>query len=522
MAGVKLSMLIWICISIPSIACARQEDDIVNDDMQWQQLESYRKHPLSLNKADVAELTSLGLLTTLQIDELISYKKQFGKLLSIYELQAVPGFDETTIQLILPYVTVSEMPATEKGEHTILLRNNLFRYRSSTTGIQLKKNNNSAYYYISNHRKIKSLAIGDFTVNMGQGLINWQGYALGKNGMITHIKREGSLIRGSNSAGVNRGAAITLQQGRWQTTAILSMQQIGGNISYNLPQAHIGINWLNPNIGMDYAISVRNYHLFGEFAFNNGKAMIIGMLAGIGKIADLAMFYRNYDTHYQPIHANAMAENSRPVNEEGIYTGMSIHSIKHWQLDVYADIFHFPWLQYKTNAPSDGQELFAAVTYTPDKETRLYFRYQYKQKFQQSKTDVFLPPMIQTIHQDYRCQLSLSPAKGWTWKTRVEANSWQDEGGKQFGGLYQQELTWQLPQWPLRCTLNYIWYSTGGTETRFYIPDRSVLYDYNLSQLYGNGTKQSCTLRWKKGKHLQAWARIEAGGPITLQVTYVI
>lgn len=522
MAGVKICMLIWICFCISSIAYARQEDDIVNDDMQWQQLEIYRKHPLSLNKADVAELASLGLLTTLQIDELINYKKQFGKLLSIYELQAVPGFDETTIQLILPYVTVAEINKITKGEQTILLKNNLLRYRSSTVGVQVKKDNYSAYYFIKNHHRIKSLAIGDFTVNMGQGLINWQAYALGKNSMITHIKREGDIIRGSNSAGVNRGAAITLQQGNWQTTAILSIQQAGANISYVLPQAHIGFNWLNQNIGMDYAVSIRNYHLFGEWAFNNKKAMIMGMLASIGKVADLALFYRNYNTHYQPLNANAMAENSRPVNEEGLYTGISIHTIKHWQLDAYADIFHFPWLQYKTNAPADGQELFAAVTYTPDKETRVYFRYQYKQKFQQSKAAVFLPPMIQTIHEDYRFQLSLSPAKGWTWKTRVEANTWQDEEGNQYGGLYQQELVWQLPWWPLRCTLNYIWYSTGGTDTRFYIPDRSVLYDYNLSQLYGNGSKQSCTLRWKKNKHFQAWARVEAGGPLTLQVTYVI
>ncbi|SFW70110.1 helix-hairpin-helix domain-containing protein [Chitinophaga sancti] len=518
MAGLKILILLLL----PLLSFARQEDDLVNDDMQWQQLEIYRKQPLSLNNADVVELTSLGLLTSLQIDELVAYKKQFGKLLSIYELQAVPGFDETTIQLILPYVTVAEDPKIIQGEHTFLVRNNLVKYRSSTIGVQLKKDNYSAYYFIKNHRKIKALAIGDFTVNMGQGLINWQAYALGKNGMITHIKREGEIIRGSTSSGVNRGAAITLQHGRLETTAIISVSQIGANIVYKLPQAHLSINWLNQSIGLDYAISLRNYHFFGELAVNHKKAIITGMLASIGKIADLALFYRNYNTAYIPLHANAMAENSRPVNEEGLYTGISIHTLKHWQLDAYADVFHFPWLQYRTTAPADGQELFAALTYTPDKETRLYFRYQFKQKFQQSKSDVFLPPMMKTTHENYRFQLSLSPSKGLTWKMRIEANTWQDENGNQYGGLYQQELVYQLPNWPLRCSLNYIWYSTQGTDTRFYIPDRGVLYDYNLSQLYGKGARQSCTLRWKKGRHLQAWTRLEAGGPVTLQVTYVI
>ncbi|WPQ62839.1 helix-hairpin-helix domain-containing protein [Chitinophaga sancti] len=507
---------------MPLLVYARQEDDIVNDDMQWQQLEVYKKHPLSLNRADIAELTSLGLLTSLQIDELINYKKQFGNLLSIYELQAVPGFDETTIQLVLPYVTVAENIKPDKSPITLLARKDLFRYRSSTIGMQLKKDNYSAYYFIKNHRKIKALAIGDFTVNMGQGLINWQAYALGKNSMITHIKREGEIIRGSNTSGVNRGAAITLQQGHWETTGIVSLHQLGANVSYKLPQAHIGINWLEHNVSMDYAISIRNYHLFGELAVNHRTATIIGMLTSVGKSADLALFYRNYNTNYQPIHANAMGENSSPVNEEGLYTGISIHTIKHWQLDAYADIFHFPRLQYKTNVPTDGQELFASLTYTPDKETRIYFRYQYKQKFQQSKGNEFIPPMIETRHENYRFQLTLSPAKDWTWKTRVEANTWQDDSGNQYGGLYQQELAWQFPKWPLRCTLNYIWYSTGGTATRFYIPDRSVLYDYNLSQLYGKGAKQSCTLRWKQKKHWQAWARIEIKGTLTMQVVYTV
>ncbi|WP_343668149.1 helix-hairpin-helix domain-containing protein [Chitinophaga sp.] len=507
---------------IPLSIYARQEDDIVNDDMQWQQLEVYRKHPLSLNNADVAQLTSLGLLTTLQIDELINYKKQFGKLLSIYELQAVPGFDEATIQLILPYITVAESSQTDKSSMTCLVRNDLLRYRSSTIGIQVKKDSYGAYYFIKNYKKIKALAIGDFTINMGQGLINWQAYAPGKSSLITHIKREGEIIRPSTSVTDNRGAAITLQQGHWETTAILSLQQHGGNISYVLPQAHVGINWLNHNIGMDYAISLRNYHLFGELAINHSTSTILGMLASVGKIADLALFYRKYNTAYQSIHASAMGENSNPVNEEGLYTGISIHTIKHWQLDAYADIFHFPWLQYKTTASADGQELFASLTYTPDKETRLFFRYQYKQKYQQSKGDAFIPPMIQTRHENYRFQLSLSPAKGWTWKTRIEANTWQDDSGNQYGGLYQQEMIWQLPQWPLRCTLNYTWYSTGGTATRFYIPDRSVLYDFNLSQLYGKGAKQSCTIRWKQKKHWQAWARIEIKGPVTIQVVYTV
>jgi hypothetical protein len=109
---------------------AGREEGVTDDDAQWQQLMYLQKHPLNLNAATENELKTLRLLTDLQIGNFLLYRKQLGALLSIYELQAIPGWDVYTIKQLLPYVTVSDAKniaerlgeRLQHGEQTALLR----------------------------------------------------------------------------------------------------------------------------------------------------------------------------------------------------------------------------------------------------------------------------------------------------------------------------------------------------------------------------------------------------------------
>ena len=62
---------------------------------------------------------------------------------------------------------------------------------------------------------IRALAIGDFTVNMGQGLIQWQTIAFTKSSQALAIKREAACLRPYHSAGefnFHRGLGITFAE----------------------------------------------------------------------------------------------------------------------------------------------------------------------------------------------------------------------------------------------------------------------------------------------------------------------
>ncbi len=257
------------------------------DDSYLQELDQFRKYPLDLNRADESELKELRILTDLQISSLISYRKLLGKLVSIYELQSVPSWDIFTIRKILPFVTISSPVSAlqgiggrlKGGENSLMVRYSrilersagfdhstpgtkylgsphrlFFRYRytyrnllqygflgDKDAGEQFFRGAQkmgfdfySFHFFARKIGSIQSLALGDFTVNMGQGLIQWQGLAFGKSAAVMGVKRQSTILRPYNSAGeynFHRGAGITVQKNNVEATAFVSLRKISANFA---------------------------------------------------------------------------------------------------------------------------------------------------------------------------------------------------------------------------------------------------------------------------------------------------
>ncbi len=87
---------------------AEKRDAEPDDDSHEQDLENWKAHPLDLNHASDDELYTLQQLTALQVENFILYRKLLGNLLSVHELQAVPGWDLQTIREVLPYIRVGK------------------------------------------------------------------------------------------------------------------------------------------------------------------------------------------------------------------------------------------------------------------------------------------------------------------------------------------------------------------------------------------------------------------------------
>ncbi len=256
------------------------------DDNYLQQLVQFRKNPLNLNSVSAIELRELKILSDLQIENFISYRKLLGKFISIYELQSVPTLDIYTIKKILPYVQISNALTVKEdlqkrlgnGEHIFLIRFSevletskgyipkttgnyylggkdrlFFRYRyqyknllqygfvgEKDAGEQFFKGTQkkgfdfySAHLFARNLGIIQSLALGDFTVNMGQGLIHWQGLAFGKSVDVMGVKRQSTILRPYNSAGeflFHRGGGLTIKKGLFEATAFASFRNLSTNL----------------------------------------------------------------------------------------------------------------------------------------------------------------------------------------------------------------------------------------------------------------------------------------------------
>lgn len=90
--------------------------------------------PIDLNHTDAQELSTILLLSDVQISAILQHVERHGKLLSIYELQSVNSMDARTIALIRPFVEVRENPLgstasfreiMKQGTHELTVRSTM-------------------------------------------------------------------------------------------------------------------------------------------------------------------------------------------------------------------------------------------------------------------------------------------------------------------------------------------------------------------------------------------------------------
>lgn len=244
----------------------------------------YIQHPLNLNDASIRELQNLYLLSDIQINNLKRHIERFGKLSSIYELQAIRGFDIETIRLIQPFVEVRPPGALRGVSFSQLLkegRNDLFlRYRRTLekqkgylpdpnrdgkpafvgspdymyaryrfmfrrnliAGFTVEKDAGeslqngpdflSAHLFYRDKGFIRALALGDYQAQFGQGLTFWNGLGFGKSPFVLNVKKNPFGLRPYTSVNESlflRGAAATVGWRNFDLTAMYSNKKLSAS-----------------------------------------------------------------------------------------------------------------------------------------------------------------------------------------------------------------------------------------------------------------------------------------------------
>lgn len=235
--------------AVENLIQSTQNDNGFDLNTAFEKLDWYKKHQLDLNTATAEQLSELGLLTTQQTDNLIQHRERFGKLITIYELQAIPSFTIPVIKRILPFVavntqlnenTLSFKQLWQKSENELFVRtgslleetsgiasgkylgNSLEHYvrfrkmfgNRFSIGLTLEKDAGEPYRYgkkirgadfIGAHFRYATqrytFIVGDFAASFGQGLILMQDFTPGKSPFITDIKRAPRALRPYTSVG---------------------------------------------------------------------------------------------------------------------------------------------------------------------------------------------------------------------------------------------------------------------------------------------------------------------------------
>ncbi len=240
-------------------------------------------NPVDLNTATEEDLARLYYLNDFQIFCILDYRKSYGTLLSLNELNLIPGLREDLIRHILPYVTIGNPapgPVFSKKKirphQNILLRMKtsrplkegfreecdsslkfggppfsvLMKYELRAgihfrTGFTLENDPgekfswdksrkgfdfSSAFLEIRDAGPLSRMVLGDFRYETGSGLVNGSGRR-GKSAEVILKQKNAGISRYASAAenGFNRGLAMACSPGKLRFRMMVSSVKTSAN-----------------------------------------------------------------------------------------------------------------------------------------------------------------------------------------------------------------------------------------------------------------------------------------------------
>ncbi len=207
-------------------------------------IDDWQRRPININSDEASALAQWSIITDYAYQQLQDHIRRNGPLLSILELQSIPGFDPATIRILQSISAVEgrdmftqtasigrlllhgqneiyirggrtiekadgyigDPPAYEGSPDKIYMR---LRHRNSNvlsygiTGEKdageafFKGSNKSGFDFYSAHLSLQNyrswlpaVMLGDFVASFGQGLIMHSGFGTGKSSFVTSIKKQ--------------------------------------------------------------------------------------------------------------------------------------------------------------------------------------------------------------------------------------------------------------------------------------------------------------------------------------------
>lgn len=486
---------------------SQESEDEIDYDSFYDELISFSQHPINLNQTTREELERLPFLSDRQIENIQAYLYQFGSIKTIYELQLIDGLDMTDIRRMLPFVVVGDAAETYKkiywpdvlkySKNQLFLRldkgvetkegyrflpeedvnaaeanagnylgNSFYhslKYRfhykdriqvgmtaEKDAGEQFWGTTHKGYDYYSGYAqlndfgKLKTVVLGDFRANFGQGLVLRSEFSMGKSSYVLNVTPRNSGLKkygSTDETNFFRGGGATVRLGKFDITAFYSnkmidgdtvngtfsslyktglhrtlaewskkhtinQQVLGTNATFTYDKLQVGVtmvhtvldNSLVPDksvynyfyfsgnrqttVGVNYRMRCQKLNFFGETAMtdNTSMATLNGFSFSPLSRVSLVALHRYYSPQYDTFYATAFSETSRINNESGFYLGAEVRPIRKWKIAAYADSYRFPWPKYSIDAPSVGSDYLLQTDYNPQRDIAMYWRLKYEEK----------------------------------------------------------------------------------------------------------------------------------------------
>lgn len=258
-------------IEIIENTISNQETEVLDNENITDDLLNLKQSPININdtSADYTLFIQYDLISPIQVEALRKYIKTYGELLSLNELIAVPEFNYQDKLKLEPYIQtslsekddVNIIKQIKYAQSSLVLRaqrtlqeqkgfissdslgskylgnqDKLYlkfklKYKDKTSiGFLADQDSGEEFFtgsnpqgfdFYSGHisykpksKLIKQVIFGDYEVKIGQGLMHWNGFLLGKGADVTSVFQKGNTIKpysSSNEFNFLRGASASFQ-----------------------------------------------------------------------------------------------------------------------------------------------------------------------------------------------------------------------------------------------------------------------------------------------------------------------
>jgi hypothetical protein len=367
---------------------------------------------------------------------------------------------------------------------------------------------------------------------------NWQATLL-----ISSAPRDGRLSTSEDTVESSGNFLTSLPQtglhrtpSELTTKSQLSELNLGGNLTYssNSGKWSAGANYLftkfsrpwirdgtvyntfefsgkSNQVGSFFAnYNWKNFFLFGESAVSKsgGNGTVLGFVSSLSKTVDFSFLWRNYDRDFHSFYSSGFSENTRPINERGVYLGIQFKPNKKWRFNAYYDSFHFPWLKFRVYAPSQGYEWLARLSYQPRRNLIAFFQIREEQKERNlpnsgEPTLPYLLAPVQKINATFSLESQMTP--NLFLRSRILWSRVEIERKVNSGLMVLQDVQFGRGDWKL--TGRTALFDTDDFDSRLYAFENNVLWTFAIPAFSGRGIRHYLVGQYQISPKLTAYLR---------------
>ena len=191
------------------LASDDSDPEAVTTFIDW--LQELSEDPVKVNSSSEDEISRLFFLSDFQVKALADYTHSTGRIVSVYEIASIPGFDKETVEIMIPFITL---------EYKLVNNSDSAQWRSSLiSNFTLKSGKNdtsylgSAWRILTKYKFTSGGFSGGFTMEKDPGEKLFTGNPPLPDFLSAHIAFSGSglirrIIVGDYSARFGQGTNI--------------------------------------------------------------------------------------------------------------------------------------------------------------------------------------------------------------------------------------------------------------------------------------------------------------------------